>query len=89
MANLVSGRFSSVYQPYIDKHGGTYYELRKGCVENKHYGKLPKLRTVAAKDVPELSLKKSEEIYSLVRKDIGKLSFLNRPQDHDWLKRLY
>ena len=89
MSNLVSSRFSSLYQSYKDKHGGAYYELQKGFVENMHYGKLPRLRIVSAKNVPELGLRKSEEIYSLVRKDIEKLSFLNRPQDCDWLERLY
>jgi glucose-6-phosphate isomerase len=89
MSNLVSGKFSSVYQPYKDKHGGAYYELQKGFVGNTNYGKMPELRVVEAKNVPELGLKKSEEIYSLVRKDITKLGFLNRPQDYDWLTDLY
>jgi|WetSurMetagenome_2_1015567.scaffolds.fasta_scaffold03966_5 glucose-6-phosphate isomerase, archaeal len=89
MSNLVSGKFSSVYQPYKDKHGGAYYELKKGFVSNGNYGKMPELRIVDAKNVPELGLKKSEEIYSLVRKDIKKLGFLNRPQDYGWLTDLY
>jgi glucose-6-phosphate isomerase len=89
MSNLVSGKFSSVYQPYKDKHGGAYYELQKGFVGNGSYGKTPELRVIKAKNVPELGLKKSEEIYSLVRKDIKKLGFLNRPQDYDWLTGLY
>jgi glucose-6-phosphate isomerase len=89
MANLVSAKFSSVYQPYKDKQGGAYYELQKGFVCNENYGKIPELRVVDAKNVPELGLKKSEEIYSLVRKDIKKLGFLNRPQDYDWLTCLY
>ncbi len=89
MSDLVSSRFSSIYQPYKDKHGGAYYELREGFVKNPHYGKLPNLRTVKAENLPELGLKRSEEIYSLVRKDIKKLDFLNRPQDHGWLNKLY
>jgi glucose-6-phosphate isomerase, archaeal len=89
MSNLVSGKFSSVYQPYKDKHGGAYYELQKGFVRNGNYGKMAELRVVDAKNVPELGLKKSVEIYSLVRKDIKKLGFLNRPQDYDWLASLY
>ncbi|MFZ2455284.1 MAG: glucose-6-phosphate isomerase family protein [Candidatus Altiarchaeia archaeon] len=89
MSNLVSGKFSSVYQPYKDKHGGAYYELQGGFVGNENYGKLPPLRVVAAKNILELGLKKSEEIYSLVRKDLKKLGFLNRPQDYDWLTGLY
>jgi glucose-6-phosphate isomerase len=89
MSNLVSGKFSSVYQPYKDKHGGAYYELQKGFVSNKSYGKMPELRVVKAKNVPEMGLKKSEEIYSLVRKDIQKLGFLNSPQDYGWLTDLY
>ena len=89
MSNLVSGKFSSVYQPYKDKQGGAYFELQKGFVSNRNYGKLPELRIVKAKNVPELGLKRSKEIYSLVRNGIKKLGFLNRPQDYDWLTDLY
>jgi glucose-6-phosphate isomerase, archaeal len=89
MSNIVSCKFSSVYGPYQDRQGGAYYELQKGFVVNINYGKLPELRIVEAKNVPEMGLKKSEEIYSLVRKDIKKLGFLNRPQEYDWLTCLY
>jgi glucose-6-phosphate isomerase len=89
MSNLVSSKFSSVYQPYKDKHGGAYYELEKGFVKNGNYGKVPELRIVDAKRIPELGLKKTEEIYSLVRKDLTKLGFLNKPQEYEWLTGLY
>jgi len=89
MSNLVSSKFASIYQPYKDRHGGAYYELETGFVENKNYGKPPELRITEAKKIPQLSLKKTEEIYSLIRKDIKKLGFLNRPQEYDWLTGLY
>lgn len=89
MANLVSSKFSSVYQPYLDRKGAAYYELESGCVGNPNYGKLPELRTVEARPVADLGLKRSDEIYSLVRKGIEKLGFLNRPQEYGFLAGLY
>ena len=89
MSNLVSSRFSSVYQPYKDKRGGAYFELAGGFVANPAYGKVPTLRIVDAKRIPDLGLKRTEEIYSLVRKDIKRLGFLNRPGEYEWLAGLY
>jgi len=52
MSNLVSSKFASIYQPYKDRHGGAYYELETGFVENKNYGKPPELRITEAKRYP-------------------------------------
>ena len=89
MANLVSGTFSSVYEPMVEKRGGAYFELVDGFRGNELYGELPDLRKVKAKKILELGVKKSEEIYSLVRKDVKKLAFLNKPQQYAWLSDVY
>ena len=89
MANLVSSGFSSIYEPIAEKRGGAYFELTGGFRRNERYGKVADLRVVRAKNIPELGLKRSEEIYSLVRKDVKKLGFLNRPQMYHWLTDIY
>jgi len=89
MANLVSRAFESDYKPYLERRGGAYYELSSGFVANKNYGKLPDLRELDAKRIPELGLGKRDEIYALIKKDIEALSFLNKPQDFGWLSSLY
>jgi glucose-6-phosphate isomerase len=46
MANLVSDKFSSIYEGYEKMGGAAYYLLNDGrLVANPHYGKLPKPRT--------------------------------------------
>ena len=62
---------------------------KDGFVKNLNYKNLPELRVVKAKRVAQLGLNKSEEIYSLVKKDLSVLDFLNKPQDFDWLNELY
>ena len=89
MSDLVSNKFKSIYEPYKEKKGGAYYELKDGFVKNTNYKNLPDLRIVKAKKVAQLGLNKSEEIYSLVKKDLSVLDFLNKPQDFDWLTSLY
>ena len=89
MANLVSRSFKSVYDLYVQKRGGAYYELKTGLAKNQSYGAVPEIRRLKAEKVPELGLGKNDEIYSLVKKDVSALGFLNHPEDFDWLLRLY
>ncbi|HDH41519.1 MAG TPA: glucose-6-phosphate isomerase [Candidatus Altiarchaeales archaeon] len=81
MANFVSDRFSSVYEPIREKGGGAYFELIDGSfIRNKNYGKLPDLRFLRAKDLKEFGIEKSREMYSLIETP-ERLRFLDRPQD--------
>jgi len=81
MANFVSDRFSSVYEPIREKGGGAYFELIDGSfIRNKNYGKLPDLRFLKAKDLKEFGIEKSREMYSLIETP-ERLRFLDRPQD--------
>lgn len=84
MANWVSRDFSSVYEPYIELHGAAYYLTEDGLLVNPHYGYVPEVREVKPGNFSELELVRGKEMYGLV-KDIGKLDFLNRPQDFGWL----
>jgi len=89
MSNLVSDNFTSDYEPYQRMRGGAYYELTGGLRKNENYGPLPEIRVVKAKKIPELGIEKSEEIYSIVRKEPERLRFLNSPQNYGWLLGLY
>lgn len=89
MSNLVSSRFKSDYSLYVKMKGGAYYEFKEGVAKNPAYKNLPEIRIVKAEKIPELGLGKNDEIYSLLKKNIGVLGFLNRPQDYDYINKLY
>lgn len=79
MANFIAKDFSSVYDPFKRKGGAAYFELASGeFVKNGKYSDV-KLRFASPAQV--LELKKSEEMYGIIRKDVSKLEFLVRPQD--------
>ncbi|ODS43098.1 MAG: hypothetical protein MSIBF_04570 [Candidatus Altiarchaeales archaeon IMC4] len=81
MANWVSGRFESIYEPIKEKRGGAYFELENNFVKNENYDNLPELRFVPPIDVPELGLVKGKPMYDLI-KTPKKLEFLNRPDKY-------
>jgi glucose-6-phosphate isomerase len=88
MANFIAKDFSSIYDPFKRKSGAAYFELTNGeFVRNENYADV-KLRFADATMV--LELKKSEEMYGLIRKDVSKLDFLVRPQNFPelWEKEL-
>ncbi|MBN2250574.1 MAG: glucose-6-phosphate isomerase [Candidatus Altiarchaeota archaeon] len=89
MANIVSTNFTSSYGFYREKKGGAYFELTDGFHKNRNYVNLPELTKTRAKKITGLGIEKSEEIYSLVRKDIKRLEFLNKPQLYGWLQDIY
>ncbi|RLI92456.1 MAG: glucose-6-phosphate isomerase [Candidatus Altiarchaeales archaeon] len=81
MANFVSDRFSSVYEPIREKGGGAYFELIDGSfIRNKNYEELPDLRFLKARDLKEFGIEKSREMYSLIETP-ERLRFLDKPQD--------
>jgi glucose-6-phosphate isomerase len=84
MANWVSDDFSSVYEPYIEKHGAAYYLIEDGPIPNPYYGDVPEVREIRAGSAAEVGLIGNKEIYGLVH-EIEKLDFLNKPQDFVWL----
>jgi len=84
MANWVSRKFSSLYEPYVELHGAAYYLTEDGFIANPGYRDVPGLREAKPKSFSKAGLVRGSEIYGLV-KDLGKLDFLNRPQDFGWL----
>jgi glucose-6-phosphate isomerase len=83
MANWISRDFSSVYEPYAERHGAAYYMLEDGLIPNPNYDEVPQIREVVPKSLNKEGFLKSKEIYGLVH-DIERLDFLNRPQDFEW-----
>ncbi len=83
MANWVHRDFSSDYKPFESRRGACYYLTHEGWVKNETYSKTPTLRFVQPNSKP-LGLKKSEEMYKLV-KDLDKLEFLWVPSQYKQL----
>ncbi len=84
MANFVARDFSSLYEPYRAKGGGAYFFTREGWIKNQRCSEAADLRRVEAPDragLAKLGLKKSQEMYPLLR-EAGALEYLTRPDDH-------
>jgi len=85
MANWVSRDFSSIYEPYKELGGATYFESIKGnLILNERYEHLPEVRYLKATNISKIGLYKGKEMYGLIR-DVEKLNFLNNPKEFDWL----
>ncbi len=73
MGNLVSCRFSSIYEPYKRFGGACYYYTRKGWVKNKNYV-VGELERVRAKRFFKLTLKE------LLLKHPNEITWLEKPK---------
>lgn len=81
MANWVSTRVQSFYEPFEQKGGGAYFELCDGqLVPNLRYGSLPRLRVISAREYPDLGLRHGQPIYDLI-KTPERLKFLSYPDE--------
>ena len=90
MANFVSCKFSSIYEPIIKLGGACYFELVNGkFVRNENYEQVPELEIFEAKELAEEFSNKVQEleelflekdIYGLLSKNPKVLSFLNEPR---------
>lgn len=82
MANIVSGRFTSEYQKYVDGKGAAYYLMADGSViRNRAYPKLPPLRKITARRARTAEAGLTFPIYTLVERRRGVLRFLNHPEE--------
>ena len=84
MANFVARDFSSLYEPYRAKGGGAYFFTREGWIKNQRCSEASELRRIEAPDrasLDRLGLKKSQEMYPLLR-EAGALEYLTRPDEH-------
>ncbi len=84
MVNWVCRDFKSDYEPYRRLRGACYYYTEDGWIKNPNYGDVPEIRFVKPRIPKELGLKRSEEMYKLV-KDLSKLEFLIRPSKYSEL----
>jgi len=81
MTNWVCRDFKSDYEPYERLRGACYYYTENGWIKNERYGDVPEIRFVKPKIPKLLGLKKSDEMYKLV-KDLSKLEFLVKPSKY-------
>lgn len=72
MANLVSSRFSSIYEPYKRFRGACYYYTKKGWIKNENY-EVGELEKVKAKRIFENNLEKLLDSYK-------EIEWLDRPK---------
>lgn len=84
MTNWVCRDFKSDYEPYERLRGACYYYTEDGWIKNKRYGDVPEIRFVKPKIPKLLGLKKSDEMYKLV-KDLSRLEFLVKPSKYSEL----
>lgn len=84
MANWVSTKVESFYEPFEEKGGGAYFELIDSqIIPNLNYGALPALRVERAREYPELGLYHGRPIYELI-KTPEILRFLSYPDLKTW-----
>lgn len=85
MSNWVSRKFTSIYEPYKNCGGGSYFELVDGrFIRNERCDQAPEIRFMKPASVGKVGLTRGKEMYGLVR-DIDKLAFLNDPTAYQWL----
>jgi glucose-6-phosphate isomerase len=72
IANLVSDKFKSIYEPFKRLRGACYYLTKKGWIKNENWVS-PPLKKMKAKKVFSCSLEK------LIQDFPEKLEFLNKP----------
>jgi glucose-6-phosphate isomerase len=79
MANWVSTKVESLYEPFEQMGGGAYFELvGSELVPNVRYGALPPMRVERAREYPQLGLRHGRPIYELI-KNPEILRFLSFP----------
>lgn len=81
MANIVSVRFSSMYQRYEAQQGAAYFEMeQEGFVQNPAYPDPPPLRRLEAHGRPGVNNQLSAPLYDLIEMRSPVLEFLNYPE---------
>jgi len=87
MANWVSTKAESFYEPFEQLGGGAYFELalpKPHCIPNPRYNSLPPLRVVSAPHYPELGLRHGRPLYELIKipECLRFLSYPDELQEH-------
>lgn len=84
MANLVGRSFSSFYDPFREMGGGAYFCTPDGFIKNESCPDAPELRrtgSLSSSQLYKLGLKKSKEIYALIREP-ERLDCMIHPDAH-------
>ena len=81
ITNWIFRDFSSIYEPYKIHKGACYYYTEDGWIKNERYKKVPEIKFAEPKIPRILEIKKSDEMYGLVR-DLKKLEFLTKPSKY-------
>ena len=80
MSNLVSSKFSSIYEPVKRMKGFCYYELNGNrFLKNERYRDVPDMRIVKVKRFPELGIGK-KPLYISFYEEPNYFNFLNEPE---------
>lgn len=88
MANIVSSKFKSIYEPMKRMGGGAYFELAKNkFIKNTLYSETPEIRFLRAKDVSCLPSRKG--LYELFLENNSYFEFLNTPSKYQKLFSQY
>ncbi|MFH1225245.1 MAG: glucose-6-phosphate isomerase family protein [Candidatus Diapherotrites archaeon] len=83
MSDWTAAGFKSDYGVFRERHGAAQYETAKGWIKNKKYAKVPKMRMVKPREVPEFGFRKGKPMYSLVQEGkLELLDFLKMPADY-------
>ncbi len=86
MANWVSTKVESFYEPFEEKGGGAYFVLEgRQLVPNPRYHALPPVRVERAREYPQLGLRHGRPIYELIQTP-EILRFLSFPDLTPWGK---
>ena len=78
IANLISARCKSEYDPYIKLRGAAVYLTQQGFVKNNSYDEVPDPRIVDPEPLP--FLKQEKHIYDSFVRDPRTFKFLSKPR---------
>lgn len=85
MSNWVAQGFSSTYEGIKKMAGGAYFEVEEGGKEfftpNISYTKIPSIREMKAKEMPQLGLVWQTPMYPACLADPAKFRFLTHPEE--------
>jgi glucose-6-phosphate isomerase len=84
MSNLVSSRFSSVYEPYERKKGAAYYITVDGVVRNGNYGSLPHVRRAKPREARDLGVVRNRPLYTSIKNERDAFGYLEESEEYDF-----
>lgn len=85
LANWISDGLNHNYEPFKKYRGGGYWLMQDtagkiSLEKNTNYSKIPEIKKLHAKEMPEFGLFKTEPLYRIVH-DLTKIRFLTYPEE--------